>query len=166
MNMKTTLLFVAITAWTLSSVTPAYAQDKAAPASAQDKAVPATPAMSTEMDAQVSRMRENMSAAQQQMEKFRTTTDSKGRQQLMQEHMQTMQDSMTLMHDMKGPMMMGGAQQGGMQMQPGRNMAGGEKMQNRDMMQGQRQGHMQMMQMMLELMVQQDQMMMESIPTR
>ncbi len=108
--MKSTFLLVAITAWTLSSVTPAYAQDKAAPASAQDTAAPAKPAMRMEMDAQMSRMHENMSAAQQQMDKFRATTDPKGRQKLMRDHMQTMQDSMTLMHNMKGPTMMGGDQ--------------------------------------------------------
>ncbi len=160
--MKPSFLFLAIAAWTLSSVTPVYAQDKAAPASAQDKAVPATPVMSTEMDAQVSRMRENMSAAQQQMDRFRATTDPKGRRELMRDHMQTMQNSMTLMHNMKGPMTMGGAPASDMQMPPGRPMAGGDMMGHRDMMQG----HMMMMQMMLELMVQQDQMMMESIPTK
>ncbi len=160
--MKTTFLLIAITAWTVSSVTPAYAQDVAAPVSAQDTAVPATPAMSTEMDAQVSRMRENMSAAQQQMERFRATTDPKGRRELMRDHMKTIQDSMTLMHNMKGPMTMSGAPASNMQMPPGRPMAGGDMMNHREMMQG----HMMMMQMMLELMVQQDQMMMESIPTK
>jgi hypothetical protein len=76
--------------------------------------------------------------------------------------MQTMQDSLKVMHDMKSPAMMGGTRQGGVQTPAGKPMASGEMMNRRDMMQG----HMQMMQMMLELMVQQDQMVMESIHAR
>jgi len=151
--MKTTFLFAAITALALSSV---------APASAQDTAAPARPAMSMQMDTQMSQMQESMSAAQQQMDKFRATTDPKGRRKLMRDHMQTMQDSMKLMHDMEGPMMMGGAQGSDMQMPPSKPMASAEMKTRHDMMQG----HMQMMQMMLTLMVQQDQMIMESIPTK
>jgi hypothetical protein len=150
--MKTTFLVAAITACTLSSI---------APAPAQDAADPAKPAMSMEMGTQMSRMQENMSAAQQQMDNFRGTTDPVARRNLMRDHMQTMQDSMKLMHEMDGPTMMGSAQGNGMQMPPGPPMANGEMRNHRDMMQG----HMKMMQMMLELMVQQDQMMMESIPT-
>ena len=134
--------------------------------SAQETSAPAKPAMgmdmSVEMDKQMSAMHENMSAAQQQMDKFRATTDPKERSKLMQQHMQTMQDSMTMMRGMSSPMTMGGAQDSGMQMPPGKPMASGDMKKHHDMMQG----HMQMMQMMLEQMMQQDQMMMESIPAK
>jgi hypothetical protein len=136
--------------------------------SAQEASAPAKPAMGMnmgsgmEMDKPMSRMHENMSAAQQQMDKFRGTTDPKQRRKLMREHMQTLQDSMKMMHSMEGPMTMGGAQESGMQTPPGKPMASAEMKKHHDMMQG----HMQMMQMLLEQMVQQDQMMMDSITAR
>lgn len=151
--MKTASLFVVIPVCIVSLVAPVHAQDQTAPAQ---------PAMNMEMDTQMSRMHENMSAAQGQMNRFRATTDPKERRMLMQDHMQTMQDSMKLMHGMTGPMKMGSSQAADLQVPPGKPMAGGEMRNHHEMMQR----HMQVMQMVLELMVQQDQMMMESIFTK
>lgn len=43
--------------------------------SAQEKAAPVGPAMSMDMDKQMSRMQENMRQMQQQMERLQATTD-------------------------------------------------------------------------------------------
>ena len=123
-------------------------------ASAQDKSAPAKPAMSVEMDAQMSRMQENMRAMRAQMEKIHATTDPKERQKLMQAHMQTMQDNMKAMHSMSKPMMMDGGQGGGMAM-------GGDMMKHHQMMEE----RMGMMEMMMEQMLQHQQMM-ESAPVK
>lgn len=44
------------------------------------------------MDTQMPRMHENLSAAQQHMDGFRVTTNSKARRKLVLDHMQSMQD--------------------------------------------------------------------------
>ena len=75
--------------------------------SAQEQSAPAKPAMSMDMDKQMSQMQESMRTMQQQMEKIRATTDPQERQKLMQEHMQAMQENMKAMRGMGGPMMMG-----------------------------------------------------------
>jgi hypothetical protein len=104
-----------------------------------------------------------MKKMQQQMDKIRATTDPKERQKLMDEHMRSMNEGMTMMRGMGGPMMMGGkpgamgpGMMGGDQksgMGPG--MMGGDPKQQQEMM-GRR---MDMMQMMMEQMMQHQQMM-------
>lgn len=49
---------------------------------------------------QMSQMKQNMKEMQQQMEKFRTTTDPKERQKVMEEHMKSMQNNMQQMEKM------------------------------------------------------------------
>jgi hypothetical protein len=109
---------------------------------------------------------------QQQMDRIRQTKDPKERQKLLQEHMQSMQEGMSMMRGMGGPMMMGmmggqkdamgpgmmgGGQKGGM----GPGMMGGGPMAGMDPKQQQEftQRRMDMMQMMMEQMMQHDQMM-------
>src|ERR1035437_1197808 len=87
--------------------------------SAQEEAPPTKPAMSTDMDKQMPRMRENVKKMQQQMEKIQATSDPAERQKLMQERMQTMQENMKVMHGM-GVTMMSGGRHGAM-------MLGGKK---------------------------------------
>jgi hypothetical protein len=139
-------------------------------ASAQEPPAAATPpkcmdmGAGVDMDKQMSqmhqKMHDNMSAAQQQMDRFRATTDPKERRKLMRDHMQTLQDSMKMMQGPECPMKMGGAPATGTQPHPRKHMAGDDMQKHHDMMHG----HMQMMQMLLEQLIQQDQMMMESIP--
>ena len=113
--MKTSILISAIVACALSAPI----------VSAQEKSAPAKPAMSMDMDKQMSQMQQNMKKMQQQMEKLRATTDPKERQKLMQEHMQTMQENMKAMRGMGGPMMMGGKKG---------DMAEGDMMKRHEMM--------------------------------
>jgi len=169
--MKTSLLFIAVTACTLSSIPLA---------SAQDTATPAKPAMSMEMDAQMSQMQTNMTKMQSQMTKIHATSDPKERQKLMQAHMQTMQESTAMMRTMDKPMRMAGGQGTGMAMggdkstpgqqgmmggdmsTPGQQgMMGGDMMQRHQMMER----RMGMMQMMMDQMLQHQQVM-ESMPAR
>jgi hypothetical protein len=156
--MKIPLLYVAITACALSSVPLA---------SAQDTAAPAKPAMNMEMDAQMSQMQANVTEMQSQMEKIHATTDPKERQELMQAHMQTMQESMTMMRNMSKPMEMHGGQGGGMAMGADKGMPGEKGMMTGDMMQHHQmmERRMGMMQMMMDQMLQHQQMM-ESMPAR
>ena len=138
--MKTSMLVVAIVACAL-----------AAPiVSAQEKSAPAKPAMSMDMDKQMSQMQENMKKMQGQMDRIRKTTDPKERQKLMQEHMQSMQEGMNMMRGMGGPMMMG--MMGGKPGATGPGMMGGDPKQQQEML-GRR---MDMMQMMMEQMMQHD----------
>ncbi|KWT91628.1 hypothetical protein APY03_3239 [Variovorax sp. WDL1] len=120
---------------------------------AQEKPAPATPAMSMDMEKQGPQMQANMEKMQQQMEKIGTTTDPKNRQKLMQEHMQTMQETMKMMRGMGSPTMKGGGDPGGMAM--------GDKkasMQDGDMKKRQEMTdtRMDMMQMMMEQMMKRD----------
>ena len=103
--------------------------------SAQGQSPPAKPAMNMQTDKQMSQMQENMKLMQQQMDELRAITDPTEHHKLMQEHMQTMQATMTMMHGMGGAMMMGGGQCGA--------MADGHMMQ---MMMDQMMQHGQMMQ--------------------
>ena len=146
--MKTSILIFPIAAFGLlaACTTPAPV------VSAQEQSAPARPAMSMDMDKQMSQMQEKMKAMQGQMDKIHKTTDSKERQKLMQEHMQTMQENMRAMRGMGGPMMMGG-QKGG--------MTEGDMLKRNEMMEK----RMDMMQMMMEQMMQHEQMM-ESMPAK
>lgn len=85
----------------------------------------------------MSEMQENKKKMQLQMEKMHTTTDPLERQELMREHMQTMQKNMKLMNSMGGGMM------------------GGDVNQRLDMIEM----RLDMMQMMMDQMMQQHQMM-------
>ena len=150
--MKTSILISAIVACALSAPI----------VSAQDKSAPAKPAMSMDMDKQMSQMQQNMKKMQQQMEKLRATTDPKERQKLMQEHMQTMQENMKAMRGMGGPMMMGSGQRGGMMMEGKKgSMTEGDMMKRHEMMEK----RMDMMHMMMEQMMQHDQAT-ESMPAK
>jgi hypothetical protein len=156
--MKTSILFVAITACALSSIQLA---------SAQDKDAPAKPEMSMPMDAKMSQMQDNMTKMKSQMDKIHATTDPKARQALMQAHMQTMQECMAMMGQMNKPMMMGGGQGAGMAMGGDKGMAGDKGMMGSDMMQHHQmmEKRMSMMQMMMEQMLQHQQAM-ESTPAK
>jgi len=149
--MKTSILIAAIAACALSAPF----------ASAQDEAAPDKPAMSMDMEQQMSQMQQNMTAMQAQMARIRATTDPTERRKLMQAHMQAMQENMTVMSGMGGPMMMGGRQPGGMAMGDSKPMAGGDMMQRHQMMEN----RMSMMQMMMEQMLQHQQAM-ESVPAK
>ena len=146
--MKTSLLISAIAASGLlaACATPAPV------VSAQEQSAPAKPAMSMDMDKQMSQMQEKMKAMQGQMDRIRKTTDPKERRRLMQEHMQSMQENMKAMRAMGGPMMMGGKKGGMME---------GDMMQRHGMMEK----HMDMMQTMMGQMMQHEQMM-ESMPAK
>jgi periplasmic protein CpxP/Spy len=150
-KMKTSILIAAIAACALS-VPIAFAQDQAAP----DK-----PAMGMDMGQQMSRMQQNMTAMQAQMEQIRATSDPTERRKLLQAHMQAMQDNMKAMGGMGGPMMMGGGQPGGMAKGDGKPMAGGDMMQRHQMMEN----RMSMMHLMMEQMLQHQQAM-ESMPAK
>jgi len=106
-------------------------------------------------------MQQSMTAMQAQMATIRATTDPTERRKLMQVHMQAMQDNMTAMSGMGGPMKMGGGQAGGMAMGDGKPKAGGDMMQHHQMMEN----RMSMMQMMMEQMLQHQQAM-ESMPAK
>ena len=129
--------------------------------SAQERAAPVGPAMSMDMDKQMSRMQENMGQMQQQMERLQATTDPVERRKLMQEHMQTMQENMKSMGDMGGPTMKGDGGQGRMAMGGPKRMTAGDIGQRQEMMET----RMDMMQMMMAQMMQHDRMM-ESAPAR
>jgi len=144
-KMKTSILIAAIAACALSAPF----------ASAQDEAAPDKPAMSMDMEQQMSQMQQNMTAMQAQMARIRATTDPTERRKLMQAHMQAMQENMTAMSGM------GGGQPGGMAMGDSKPMAGGAMMQRHQMMEN----RMSMMQMMMEQMLQHQQAM-ESIPAK
>jgi len=150
--MKTPILGAAIFACALASVPVA---------SAQDKTTPAKPAMSMEMEQQMSRMQANMKDMQAQMEKIRATTDPKVRQELMEAHMQAMQECMTTMRGQDKPMTMSGSQGGGMAMGGSKANAGGEMMKHHQMMQS----RMGMMESMMEQMLQHMQMM-QAVPAK
>ncbi len=126
--------------------------------SAQQKAAPAKPAMSMDMDMdmekQVSELDHDMKSLQQQMDKIHKTTDSKARQKLMDAHMEAMQESMTAMRGMGGPMMKGGGKHDGMMMGA---QKGGK--QDDDIVKSQEMMNkrLDMMQMMMEQMMQRDQ---------
>ena len=141
--MKRSLLCIVLTAATLSaSVASAVdehhpdADKKSAPVT---KAAPAKPAAAKGVD--TPQMQGNMKKMQEQMDKMGKTTDPKERQKLMGEHMQTMMDSMKMMHGTGGGMMMGGKKSG---------MADGDMMKHHEMMEQ----RMDMMQMMMGQMMQ------------
>ena len=152
--MKKAIFYAALVSLTLST-TPAFADDahhpeqdkKTAPAKS-DKPAGAT---KKQTDKEINPMQVNMKKMQAQMEKIHKATDPKDRQKLMQEHMQSMQDGMKMMHGMGGEMMQNCDMADGKGMKS--HMMGGDMMEKR----------MEMMQMMMEQMKQhQDQQ--ESIP--
>jgi predicted transcriptional regulator len=121
--------------------------------SAQEKA-PAMPAMSMDMDKQVSQVEQDMKNLHLQMDKIHKTTDPKARQKLMDAHMRAMQETMMDMRGMGGPMMKGGSKHDGMKMgaQKG-GMTDDDMLKNQEMMSK----RLDMMQMMMEQMMQRDQ---------
>jgi hypothetical protein len=156
--MKTSYLYVAITACALSSIPLAAAEDKAASAS---------PAMKMQMDAQMTEMQANMVKMQSQMDQIHATTDPRERRKLLQSHMQTMQECMAMMRTSSKPMKMDGGQGDGMAMGPGKGIPGDKGMMGGDMMQHHQmmEKRMGMMQMMMDQMLQHQQAM-ESMPAR
>ncbi|AOZ04305.1 hypothetical protein BKK81_33525 (plasmid) [Cupriavidus sp. USMAHM13] len=115
--MKRRILAATASALVLSSM-PVLAQQ---PPAAQAK--PAAPNVQ-EFDKQMAQAQENMKKMQEQMDKIRQTQDPQARQKLLQEHWDTMQANMQLMHNMWGP---GGGMGPGM-MGRGPGMLGGPMM--------------------------------------
>ena len=83
---------------------------------AQESSAPAKPAMNMDADKQGAKTQANMEKMQKQMDQIAATTEPKERQKLMQEHMQSMKDSMKSMGGMGGPKMKGKGEHGGMMM--------------------------------------------------
>ncbi len=103
--MKNSLIVSAILACALP-LSVALAGDAAAP---PEPAMHMDSGMAGDMDKQMSRMHQNMTDAQHQMDQFQATSDPKSRRKLMKEHMRTLQDSMAIMRDMADhPMKDGG----------------------------------------------------------
>lgn len=73
--------------------------------SAQEEAAPVKPATNIGLEDRIFQLQENMEEMQRQLERLQVTTDPKERRKLMQEHIQTMQESMNTMHGMGGPPM-------------------------------------------------------------
>lgn len=73
----------------------------------------------SQTDPPLSRMRDRMKAMQEQMDQLRATADPAERQRLLDEHMQSMRETMSTLHGMGGPMLQG---------MMGDTMAGGEMM--------------------------------------
>ena len=121
--MKTSIVLAAIVACALSvPVLPA-----------QEKSVRAKSVTSTDLEGLISQMQENMERMRQQMEKLRTTADPKERRKLMQEHIDTLQDNMTTMHDMGGQPM-GCDPRVGMAEGRNKDMPPGDMMKHHEMM--------------------------------
>jgi hypothetical protein len=98
--MSTKNLFAALCASALATAALAddahHPEDKTAP-------VPAQPAAkSAPQSSDATAMQGNMKRMQEQMARIRATADPGERQRLMSEHMNTMQESMSKMHDMMG----------------------------------------------------------------
>jgi hypothetical protein len=99
------LALIAVAA--LITGTPAFADDTHHP----DKDKPAAAAQAAPQPAQSAKakdsaaMMDNMKTMQEQMQKLRATTDPKEREKLLAEHMQTMQQTIAMMHDMGGSTM-------------------------------------------------------------
>ena len=112
--MKKTLLTLSIAACASLVPLAGQAQTSAPSASTQPDA--------QAFDKQLAEVQANMKLMQEQMLRIRQTQDPEERQKLLQEHWATMQSSMTAMHGMWGPGMMGCC--GG----PGHGMMGGPGM--------------------------------------
>ena len=97
------------------------------------------------MESNMARMHEQMKKTQALMDRMRKTTDPTERQKLIQDHMQSMREGMSMMQGMGGAMLGG---KGGM------GMMGGDPKQRQDMMER----RMDMMQMMMDQMMQHQQM--------
>ncbi|CAB3724443.1 hypothetical protein LMG22037_05050 [Paraburkholderia phenoliruptrix] len=99
-------------------------------------------------------MHQQMQKMLAQMDKIRQTKDPVERKRLLDEHMQTMQDTMQAMHSMGGPtmmQMMGGQSMGGMSNRTESGKRGAGANQRMDMMEK----RMDMMQLMMEQMIEQ-----------
>ena len=123
--MKKMILALALSTAVLAGM-PALAQPSA-PAGKSVQAKQAAPNVQ-EFDKQMAQGQENMKQMQEQMDKIHQTQDPQARQKLLQEHWNTMQNNMQLMHGMWGSrggmgccmggpgmghgMMMGGAMKG------------------------------------------------------
>lgn len=123
--MKNTALAVLLVA---ASLSPAWAlaADPTPAKSATPQAQQQTPDIA-EFDKRMAQAQENLQKMQAQMEKIRQTQDPKERQKLLQEHWNTMQGSMGMMHGM-GMGMWGGGMMGGHMMGGGNMMGGGHMM--------------------------------------
>jgi len=146
--MKTSIALALTTALMVGAASGYAAEDKKAPAAKASQMQPGGMGMMDE---------KQMAQMQEQMDRIRKTKDPKERQKLMDEHMRSMNEEMTMMRGMGGGMMMGmmGGKPGSMG--PGM-MGGGQGMdpkQRQDMMEK----RMDMMQMMMEQMMQHQQMM-------
>ncbi|MCM2330842.1 MAG: hypothetical protein NDI70_06045 [Pseudomonas sagittaria] len=122
--MKNTKLAVLLFA---ASLSPAWAL--AADPTPAKSATPAAQQQApniAEFDKQMAQAQENLQKMQAQMEKIRQTQDPKERQKLLQEHWNTMQGGMGMMHGM-GMGMWGGGMMGG-HMMGGGMMGGGHMM--------------------------------------
>lgn len=136
--MKRLFVAGAIALSLLIPVLPALAADTATDASAADQA------------AAVQRMQEQLKKMQDEMAQIHSTQDPAKRRMLMQQHWQTMEQGMQMMHQCCGGPMMGMMGMGGMH--HGHMMMNPEMMQNR----------MDMMQMMMDQMMQHQQMLQQS----
>ncbi|HEY8330405.1 hypothetical protein [Geopseudomonas sagittaria] len=122
--MKKTKLAVLLVA---ASLSPAWAlaADPTPAKSSTPQAQQQAPNIA-EFDKQMAQAQENLQKMQAQMEKIRQTQDPKERQKLLQEHWNTMQGNMGMMHGM-GMGMWGGGMMGG-HMMGGGMMGGGHMM--------------------------------------
>ena len=113
-------------------------------------------AQSTAPSGTTAQTQDNMNKMQQQMDKIRATKDPKARQKLMEEHMQTMQQTMKMMRGAGGAAASGQGEHGGMGKggQKGGMAAGDDMKARQDTMEK----RMDMMMMMMEQMMQRDQM--------
>jgi Spy/CpxP family protein refolding chaperone len=113
------LHLIALTTVGALAFSPASAVEEHHPDQAAQQ--PAATAAAPGSDQNLARMRENVRKMQRQMDQIRKTKDPAQRQRLLQEHMQTLQENMTMGMGM-GPGMMGGMGQG---MMAGGGMMGG-----------------------------------------
>ena len=159
--MKAGILWIVLSI-ALSGTSAVWAEDSHHPERAgTDKAKPVVrkadkpQAASPASEKQFEQARQQMKKMLAQMNAIRQTKDPKERQRLMDEHMQTMRDTMQAMHGMGGPMMMDmmGKQEGsggGMgKPMDGNGAAGMNPGQHMEMMEK----RMDMMQMMMEQMM-------------
>lgn len=107
-------------------------------------------------DAQMAKAQERMKQAQALMGRLRDTKDPDERKKLMQQHTQTMRDTMDMMRGMKMGMMGGGQGMGMMGQSKGQTKTGG-MMPMHQMMEE----RMEMMQMMMEQMFERQEMLMQ-----
>ncbi|WP_210644379.1 hypothetical protein [Pseudomonas sp. Tri1] len=119
--MKNTPLAMLLLLASLSPLWTSAAEQSEVPSTQQQ-----TPNVA-EFDKQMAQAQETFQKMQEQMAKIQQTQDPQERQKLLQEHWNTMQSGMAMMHAMGGPAMMGCCQGPGM-MGKGKMMGGGHMM--------------------------------------